>query len=121
MKLIIDFIEDVRESIGNRETFLLTAMLVKEDKVDTSKLIYVGESAINSFNLDTDTNLLNFKIDGTDSVVSIGDIIPSLLVLAMDSMMYELRMNVNANHNDVEIIGFGKNEEESKYILFIKL
>ena len=119
MKLIIDFIEDVRESIQNREDFELTAMLLKEDKNNPSKMIYAGESAINSFEL-KDKSLI-FKIDGTTNRVSIGDIIPSLLILDMDIMMFELRMNVNANHKDIEIIGFGKNEEESKYILFIKL
>ena len=119
MKLIIDFIEDVRESIANREEFILTAMLLKEDKEESSKMVYAGESAINSFELKDKSLILN--IDRTTNRVSIGDIIPSLLILDMDIMMYELRMNVNANHNNIEIIGFGKNEEESKYILFIKL
>ena len=119
MKLIIDFIEDVRESIANRENFILTVMLLQEDTSKSSKMIYAGESPINSFELKNKS--LNFKIDGTQNIVSIADIIPSLLILDMDIMMYELTIDVNANHKSIEIIGFGKNEEENKYILFIKL
>jgi hypothetical protein len=53
--------------------------------------------------------------------VTIGALIPPLLILDMDTMMYELRMDVNVQYSDVEVVGFGKNEEEKKYILFIKI
>jgi hypothetical protein len=39
----------------------------------------------------------------------------------MKHMMFELRMNVNAEYQDMEIVGFGKNDEEKRYILFIKI
>jgi hypothetical protein len=39
----------------------------------------------------------------------------------MDRMMFELRIDVNAQYSDMEIVGFGKNEEEKRYILFIKI
>jgi len=121
MKVIIDFIEDVRESIGNSENFVLTAMLLKEDEVDISKLIYAGESPIRTFRLDEVSQQLRFSIDASKNILSIGDVIPSVLILGMDMMMYELRMSVNTIHDDIEIIGFAKNEEEKKYILFVKI
>jgi hypothetical protein len=34
--------------------------------------------------------------------------------------MFELKMDVNAEYKNMEIVGFGKNDEEKKYILFIK-
>ncbi len=123
MKVIIDLIEDIRESIANAEDYELRAGLLKKDVQDPSKLIYAGEALLNTYELNrskTKKQLL-FKIDGSGTKIRIGELIPELLILGMDAMMYELRMAVNAQYTDVEIMGFGKNEEEKGYILFIKL
>ncbi len=121
MKYIIDLIEDVREQIGNQEDFVLTAMLLKENPEDAEKLIYAGESPLKLFNFDEVARQLIFKIDGSDSRITVGELIPPLLILDMDAMMYELRMDVNVEHSDIEVVGFGKSMEEKKYILFIKI
>jgi len=121
MKFIIDLIEDVREQIGNHEEYVVTAALLKADENDSAKLIYAGEAPLNLAILNDECKQLNFKIDGSDKRVSIGALIPPLLILDMDAMMYELRMDVNVQYSDVEVIGFGKNVEEKKYILFIKI
>jgi len=121
MKFIIDLIEDIREQIGNQEAYVITAGLLKEDPDDANRLIYAGEAALNSTDIDKVRKQLIFKIDGSDSQVTVGELIPPLLVSDMNVMMYELRMNVNAQYHDMEIVGFGKNDEEKKYILFIKI
>ncbi len=121
MKFIIDLIEDVREQIGNHEAYVVTAGLLKEDANDNTKLIYAGEAPLNLAVLNDETKQLNFKIDGSAKKVTIGALIPPLLILDMDAMMFELRMNVNVQYSDMEIVGFGKNDEEKKYILFIKI
>ena len=121
MKFIIDLIEDIREQIGNQEAYTLTAGLLKEDENNSTKLIYAGESPLNLAVLNDETKQLNFKIDGSAKRVTIEALIPPLLILDMDTMMYELRMDVNVEYNDMEIIGFGENDEEKKYILFIKI
>ncbi len=121
MKFIIDLIEDVREQIGNHEEYVVTAGLLKADENDTTKLIYVGEAPLNLVSLNDECKELNFKIDGSDKRVTIGALIPPLLIQDMDAMMYELKMDVNAQYNDMEIVGFGKNDEAKKYILFIKI
>jgi len=121
MKFIIDLIEDVREQIGNHESYEVTAGLLKADENDSEKLIYAGEAPLNISTLDTETNQLKFKIDGSDKRVTIGALIPSLLILDMDAMMYALKMDVNAEYKNMEIVGFGKNDEQKRYILFIKI
>ena len=121
MKFIIDLIEDVREQIGNHEEYVITAGLLKADENDSTKLIYVGEAPLNLRVLNNDTKQLNFKIDGSDMKMTIGELIPPLLILDMDAMMHELRIDVNVQYSDMEIVGFGKNDEEKKYILFIKI
>jgi len=121
MKYIIDLIEDVREQIGNQEDFILTAMLLKENPEDSEKLTYAGEAPLNLFHLDEKDKRLTFKIDGSQSRTTVGELIPPLLILDMDAMMYALRMDVNMQYSDVEVIGFGKSIEEKKYILFIKI
>ena len=121
MKFIIDLIEDVREQIGNHEEYVVTAGLLKEDIEDKSKLIYAGEALLNLAILNDDDKQLGFKIDGSDKRVTIGELIPPLLILDMDTMMYELRMDVNAQYKNMEIVGFGKNDEQKRYILFIKI
>jgi hypothetical protein len=121
MKYIIDLIEDVREQIGNQEDFILTAMLLKENPEDPEKLTYAGEAPLNLFHMDEVAKQLIFKIDASESRITVGGLIPPLLILDMDAMMYELKMDVNAQYSDVEVVGFGKSIEEKKYILFIKI
>jgi len=121
MKYIIDIIEDVREQIGNHEEYLVTAGLLKEDANDSTKLIYSGEAPLNLAVLNDEKRQLEFKIDGSDKKVTIGALIPSLLVLDMDAMMYALKMDINEQYKELEIVGFGKNDEEKRYILFIKI
>ena len=121
MKYIIDLIEDVREQIGNHEEYVVTAGLLKEDTNDNTKLIYAGEAPLNLAVLNDESKQLNFKIDGSNKRVTIGALIPPLLILDMDAMMYELRMDVNTQYSKMEIVSFGKNDEEKKYILFIKI
>jgi len=121
MKFIIDLIEDVREQIGNHEEYVVTAGLLKEDSKDSTKLIYAGEASVNLAILNDEKKELHFKIDVSDKRVSIGALIPPLLILDMGVMMYELRMDVNNQYKNMEIVGFGKNDEEKRYILFIKV
>ena len=121
MKFIIDLIEDIRVEIGNEPDFTVHAMLLKEDTNDATKLIYGGEAALNSFVLDETNRKLMIKIDGSDEILTVGELIKHTLILDGDKMMYEVRLNVNHQYNDVEVIGFGKSIEEKKYFLFIKL
>ena len=121
MKYIIDLIEDVREQIGNHEEYVVTAGLLKIDENDSSKLIYAGEAPLNLAILNDDDKQLEFKIDGSVKRVTIGALIPPLLILDMDTMMYTLKMDINEQYKALEIVGFGKNDEEKRYILFIKI
>ena len=121
LKVIIDLIEDVREQIGNHEAYEVMAGLLKTDAQDSEKLIYAGEAPLNSVQLERGKRQLVFKIDGSDKKLTIGELIPSILILDMDAMMFELKMDVNAQYKDMEIVGFGKNDEEKRYILFIKI
>ncbi len=121
MKFIIDLIEDIREQIGNQEAYTMTAGLLKEDPNDSNKLIYAGEALLNTSHMDAIKKQLIFEIDGSDTRITVGELIPPLLISDMDSMMYELRMDVNKQYKDMEIVGFGRNEEMKKYLLFIKV
>jgi hypothetical protein len=99
----------------------VTAGLLKVDEKDASKLIYAGEAPLNLAILDDEKKQLLFKIDASDKRVTIGALIPPLLILDMDAMMYELKMDVNEQYRNMEIVGFGKNDEQKRYILFIKI
>ncbi len=121
MKVIIDLIEDVREQIGNQEAYEVTAGLLKTDPNDANRLIYAGEAPLNTYTLEREARQLRLQIDGSDTKLTIGELIPSLLILDMDAMMFEVRMDVNAAYKNMEIVGFGKNDEQKRYILFIKI
>jgi hypothetical protein len=121
MKFIIDLIEDIREQIGNQDDYSIAAGLLKEDFSNSNKLIYAGEALLNSYHIDEIKKQLIFEIDSSGTQITAGELIPPLLISDMDSMMYELRMNVNSQYSDMEIVGFGKNDEERRYILFIKI
>ncbi|GIT99303.1 hypothetical protein [Sulfurovum sp. TSL1] len=121
MRVIIDLIEDVREQIGNHETYEVMAGLLKTDARDSEKLIYAGEAPLNTVDLEREKRQLRFKIDGSDKKLTIGELIPSILILDMEAMLFELKMDVNAQYKDMEIVGFGKNDAQKRYILFIKI
>ena len=121
MKFIIDMIEDVREQIGNGQGYTVRAGLLKEDKTNSEKLVYHGEASLNTYILEEEQKQLRFNINHSDARVRIEDVIPSLLILGIDSMMYELKIDVNEQYKDMEIVGFGKNIDAKHYILFIKI
>ena len=121
MKYIIDLIEDIREQISNNEDYIVTAGLLKTDENDSTKLIYAGAAPLTLAILDDKKKQLHFTIDTGDIRVTIGALIPPLLMLDMDVMMYELRIDVNEKYKNMEVVSFGKNEEQKKYILFIKI
>ena len=64
---------------------------------------------------------LLFRVGDSDVEVTVGELIPSLLILDMQTMMYTLKMDVNVQHSGLEIVGFGKSDEEKSYLLFIKV
>ena len=121
MKFIIDLIEDIREQIGNQEAYVITAGLLKENPEDPNTLTYAGEASLNISHMDEVRKQLIFEIDGSNTKITVGELIPPLLISDMDKMMYELRIDVSAQYSDMEIVGFGKNDEDKKYILFIKI
>ena len=121
MKFIIDLIEDIRVEIGNEPDFTVHAMLLKEDAENPEKLIYGGEAGLNVFELDEPHRKLMLKINGSEEVLTIGELIKHILIYDMDQMMYEVRLNINHHYKDVEVVGFGKSAEEKKYFFFIKL
>jgi len=121
MKCIIDLIEDIREQIGNNEAYTVMGGLLKEDAEDSTKLVYVGEAALNKHFIDEESRTLRFEIDDSDTEITLKELIPSVLILGLDMMMYELKIDVHAAYKDMEIVGFGKNDEEKRYILFIKI
>jgi hypothetical protein len=121
MKVIIDLIEDVRIQIGNHEGYEVTAGLLRSDENDPHKLMYAGEAPINTFVLDRDERKLILKVANSGTKLTIGAFIPEILILDMDAMMFEVKMDVNPQYQDMEIVGFGKNDEQKRYILFIKI
>ena len=121
MKFIIDIIEDIREQINNQEAYIMTAGLLKEDSNNIDKLIYSGEAKLNTWHMDEITKELIFAIDGSSDEITVGELIPPLLISDMDRMMFTLKIDVNAEYQNMEVVGFGKNDEEKRYILFIKI
>lgn len=121
MKYIIDLIQDIREEINNNSNYDVKAMLLKESEDTPEQLINVGESPLNGFNIDQNSSTLKFYIDGSNSQLITGDILKEILILDMGSLMYELKIDINIDHKDIDVIGFGKATNESSYFLFIKI
>jgi len=121
MIVIIDLIEGVRGQIGNHEEYEVVAGLLKTDAQDSKKLIYTGEAPVKSVLLKRERRELLFKIDDREKILTIGELIPSILILDMGAMLFELKMDVNTQYKGMEIVGFGKNDEQKRYILFIKI
>jgi len=121
MKVIIDLIEEMRESIANAEAYLLSVGLLKEDMNDPDKLVYAGEALVSGYDIDHNNKVLRLEVSGGDKGVRVGELIPQLLILDMDAMMYQIKVDVNSQYSDMDVVGFGKNDEEQRFVLFIKI
>jgi hypothetical protein len=119
MKVVIDLIEDIRESIQNSEEYQMTAMLLKEDELDKKNLIYTGEASIGSFVIAEISKELIFSVEKNNKSLVIGDVVKHLLILDMEMMMYEVKLTVSNNHEPKSLVGFGFNATDKKYVLFI--
>jgi len=120
MKVIIDLIENVRESIAHTEGYTLYAGLLKEDENDAARLVYAGEATINSFEINEQKRELLFSL-GNHEAISLEGLISPLLILEMEKMMYTLKVDVSMQYQGLEVVGFGKSDEEKRYLLFIKV
>jgi len=121
MKVVIDLIEDIRESIANDERYEVVAGLLKRDSEDTNRLVYAGEAPLRSVSIDKERKALVFGMEGAEETrLSVGELIPPLLIADMEVMMYGLKMDINVQYNDMDIVGFGVNEESRKYLLFVE-
>ena len=119
MKVIIDLIEDIRESINNNETYSITAMLLKEDANDKKNLLYAGEASVGSFYVDKISKKLILTVEKDKEPLSVGELVKHLLIMDMDMMMYEVKLAVSEEHEPQELVGFGFNAADTKYALFI--
>jgi len=119
MKVIIDLIEDIRESINNNETYTVTAMLLKEEENNQKNLIYAGEASIASFYVDKLSKELILEVEKAKEPLTVGELVKHLLIMDMEQMMYEVKLAVSEVHPPQELVGFGFNATDAKYALFI--
>jgi len=119
MKVVIDLIEDIRESIQNEERYTLSGMLLKENPENSKDLIYAGEAPIGSFYFDKIAKELIFTIQKEGDPLTMGELVKNLLILEMDMMMYEVKLAVSVDHEAKVLVGFGFNATDAKYALFI--
>jgi len=119
VKVIIDLIEDIRESINNDDNYTLTGMLLKEDENDKKKLIYAGEAPIGSFYVDKISKELILNVEKDKEPLRVGELVKHLLIMDMDMMMYEVKLAVTEEHAPQALVGFGFNATDAKYALFI--
>jgi len=119
MKVVIDLIEDIRDSINNNETYSIAGMLLKEDKQDKKNLSYAGEARVSSFHVDELSRELIFTVDNTQEALVIGELVKHLLIMDMEKMMYEVKLAVSDDHAPQALVGFGFNATDAKYALFI--
>jgi len=119
MKVVIDLIEDIRDSIQNSEAYSVTAMLLKEDSTDKKNLIYAGEASVGSFFVDKISKELIFNVERDKEALSVGELVKHLLIMDMEQMMYEVKLSVSDNYAPQDLVGFGFNATDKKYALFI--
>ena len=119
MKVVIDLIEDIRDSINNNESYKIAGMLLKEDVTDKKNLIYAGEASVASFYVDEISKELIFTVDTKEKPLEIGELVKHLLIMDMEKMMYEVKLAVSDEHAPQELVGFGFNAADAKYALFI--
>jgi hypothetical protein len=118
MKVIIDLIEDIRESIDNDKCFTLGVMGLSEN--EDGEFTPSWQSAISGYRLD-DRSKKMFLFLGKEGALSIGTFTESLNALSNEAMMYELRISYmkGDQREDAPLMGFGESLQDKKYLLFI--
>lgn len=118
MKVIIDLIEDIRESIGNEQSFRLSAMGLDENK--NGELLPSWQSNISSFRVDEEARKM-FLFLSKEEALDIGTLLETLNALSNEAMMYELCISYTKENQrvDTPLIGFGESLQEKRYHLFI--
>jgi len=118
MKVIIDLIEDIRESIDNERSFTLSAMGLGEN--EDGEFTPLWQSDISSLRLDKRSKKM-FLFLGKEEALSIGALIETLNALSNEAMMYELCVSYmkGDQREDASLIGFGESLQDKKYLLFI--
>lgn len=118
MKVIIDLIEDIRESIGNEKSFTLSAMGLGED--ENGNLLPSWQSNISKFRVDGKAGKIFFFL-GRDEALDVGTLLEAFSTLGNKEMMYELCVSYTRDNErvDAPLLGFGESLEDKKYHLFI--
>jgi hypothetical protein len=121
MKFIIDCIENVRESIQDTNAYHMRVALLKDDPQSNETLHYAGEASLGGYRFDDEQRKLILSIG--EPSLALEEWIASLMILEMDKMMYSLwlEIEVAGTLHALEVVGFGKSQEDSYYILFVKL
>ena len=119
MKVVIDLIEDIRESIHNNEHYSIVGMLLKEDANNKKNFMYAGEASVSSFYVNELSKEFIFTVNKEEEAIKIGELVKQLLIMDMEKMMYKVKLFVSEDHAPQELVGFGFNATDAKYALFI--
>ena len=115
MKYIIDMIEDIRNHIQNSQDYKLLAILLKEN--EQKELQNVGEKPITSFYVDDDAKQL--RLGFSDDNTTTKELLECLNSFDVNSMMYEVVLQISDKHPIMNVIGFGENHEQKEYVFFV--
>jgi len=113
MKVIIDLIEDIRESISNDRSFTLSTMGLVEN--EDGEFTPLWQSDIRSLRVDERSKKM-FLFLGKEDALSIGDLIETLNALSNETMMYELCISYTKESQrvDTPLMGFGESLPDKK-------
>ncbi len=118
MKVIIDLIEDIRESIRNEAGFKLSAMGLHEN--ENGEFTPLWKSNISTLRVDEQARKVFFFL-GKEEGLNVGVLLERLNVLSNEAMMYELCISYTKEEQraDTPVMGFGESLEDKRYHLFI--
>lgn len=118
MKVLIDLIEHLRETITGDTAYTLNVMQLQERQ--TGQFTPAGESCISHYRVDDQQKKI-FLFLGMEPL-NATETFEQLNLLSNEAMMYELKISYSAagQRVDQEVIGFGTSAQEKKYLLFIQ-
>jgi len=118
MKVIIDFIEDIRTAINNDRSFSLRVMGLKEDA--DAEFRPSWQSELCSYKLDGEAKKM-FLFLGKEEGLNVGEFLDVLEKLGNEAMMYEICVSYSKEGErlDSSLMGFGESFKDKKYLLFI--
>ena len=121
MKVVIDLVEDLRESINDSDEFILGAIAIQKALDDDGNALLAWGKAVTRMNVDEEKKRLNFYVE-EDQVMHLDEVLEKIEEMSNEQMLYPIYVSTKENEHTASapLIGFNEDTMAKQYMLIIE-